>query len=191
MMLTGAATFAEYEAAIALVRFTTSGDNVTNYGAATNRTISCVGQRRPDHSDPIIDTVTVTGINDAPVNTPGAAMNFTEDTTGNVGAEGVPPTPVGNAVTGISVFDVDANPATQDITVTLSRRRRHAHHPHQRGRRHRRGRRDRRQRHRHDRHHRHPEPDQHDAGGDEPGLHRPAGRRGRAERPDLHPAGQL
>ena len=71
-------------------------------------------------SDEIRNTVTVTGINDAPVNTPGAAMNFTEDTTGSLGAEGVPPTPVSNAITGISVFDVDADPATQDIIVTLS-----------------------------------------------------------------------
>jgi Ca2+-binding RTX toxin-like protein len=120
MTLTGISTFNNYEATIAMVRFHTSGDNPTNYGAATNRTISWAVSDGLNHSDPVSTTVTVTGINDAPVNTAGAAMNFTEDTTGHAGAAGVPPTAPSNAVTGISVFDVDADPATQDITVTLS-----------------------------------------------------------------------
>ena len=115
MTLSGVDTFNDYEAAIALVRFNTSGDDVTAYGAATNRTISWAVSDGLNHSDPVSTTISVTGINDAPVNTAGAAMNFSEDTTGNAG--GTPPV---NAVTGISVFDVDADPATQDIVVTLS-----------------------------------------------------------------------
>ena len=40
MILSGANTFNNYEAAIALVRFNTSGDNVTAFGAAQSRGIS-------------------------------------------------------------------------------------------------------------------------------------------------------
>ncbi|HYD12677.1 MAG TPA: Ig-like domain-containing protein [Allosphingosinicella sp.] len=107
MRLTGITTFNNYEATIALIRFNTSGDDVTAFGAAQTRTISWAVSDGLNHSDPVSTTISVTGINDAPVNTVGAAMNFTEDTSAN-------------PVTGISVFDVDANPATQDITVTLS-----------------------------------------------------------------------
>lgn len=115
MSLTGITTFNNYEATIALVRFNTSGDDPTAYGQATSRTISWAVSDGLNHSDPVSTTVSVTGINDAPVNTPGAAMNFNEDTTGNTAS--APPV---NVVTGISVFDVDADPATQDIIVTLS-----------------------------------------------------------------------
>jgi hypothetical protein len=120
MTLTGAATVAEYAAAIALVQFSTSGDNVTNDGSATTRTVKASVFDGLLYSDEISAVVTVTGINDAPVNTPGAAMNFNEDTTGHVGAAGVPPTAPSNAITGISVADTDTDPATQDVTVTLS-----------------------------------------------------------------------
>ncbi|HEX8582890.1 MAG TPA: hypothetical protein VF680_00585 [Allosphingosinicella sp.] len=61
------------------------------------------------------DEVTLTGINDAPVNTVGGAMNFIEDTLGN--ASSVPPV---NAITGISVSDANVDPATQDIELSLS-----------------------------------------------------------------------
>ena len=120
MVLTGAATVAEYKAAIELVTFSTSGDNVTNNGNSVTRTIHVSVSDGLTMSDEISVTVTVTGINDAPVNTPGAAMNFSEDTTGNVGAEGVPPTPVSNAITGISIADADADATTEDFTVTLT-----------------------------------------------------------------------
>ncbi len=120
MTLSGAATVAEYAAALNLVTFNTSGDNVTAYGNATSRIVSVSVFDGLLYSDEIHTNVTVTGINDAPVNTPGAAMNFTEDTTGHAGAEGIPPTAPRNAVTGISVFDVDADPANEDINVTLS-----------------------------------------------------------------------
>ncbi len=114
MLLTGTDTFNDYEAAIALVRFNTSGDDPTAYGQATNRTISWAVSDGLNHSDPVSTTVSVTGINDAPVNTMGAAMNFTEDTTGAAGPPAV------NAITGISVFDVDADPANQLMTFTFT-----------------------------------------------------------------------
>ena len=40
LTLSGAATFAEYNAALALVQFTSSGGNPTNFGADNSRTIS-------------------------------------------------------------------------------------------------------------------------------------------------------
>jgi hypothetical protein len=106
MVLTGAATVAEYQAAIQLVTFSTSGDDPTHYGSDTSRTIAASVTDGLSFSDEITATVAVTGINDNPVNTPGSAASTNEDTTVNL--------------TGVSVFDVDANPASQNITVTLS-----------------------------------------------------------------------
>ena len=164
MVLTGVATVAEYAAALDLVQFSTSGDNVTNDGNALTRTISASVFDGLLYSDEITATVTVTGINDAPVNTLGAAMNFTEDTTGTAGSR-CRRRPRSNAITGISVFDVDADPTTEDHHGHLERpaRRRSTSAPTSsaasppatspatappRS------------------HHRHPEPDQHDAGGE-------------------------
>lgn len=113
MTLSGTATYASYQTVLAQVRFSTSGDNITDYGQANSRTISFSVHDGLSWSDPATATVAVTGINDAPVNTAGTAMNFTEDTTGSFAG----PT---NAVTGISVSDVDADPATQAISVTLT-----------------------------------------------------------------------
>ncbi|WP_194792938.1 cadherin domain-containing protein [Caenimonas koreensis] len=107
MSLSGANTFANYAAAVALVRFNTSGDDVTAFGSATSRTIAWSVTDGLNFSDEIATTVTVVGINDAPVNTPGSAATVSEDSTSQT-------------ITGISVFDVDSNPATQSITVTLS-----------------------------------------------------------------------
>ncbi len=117
---TGNASFAAYQTVLDSVRFTNAGDNPTNYGNSPSRTISFTVFDGLINSDPATATVAIVGINDAPVNTSGAAMAFTEDTTGHAGAEGIPPTAPRNAVTGISVFDVDADPANEDITVTLA-----------------------------------------------------------------------
>jgi hypothetical protein len=106
MTLTGASTFNNYEAAIALVRFSVSGDNPTNYGSNTTRAISWTVSDGLDHSDEVSTTITVTGVNDAPVNAVPASDSGAEDTS--------------FAINGLSVSDVDADPATQNITVTLT-----------------------------------------------------------------------
>jgi Ca2+-binding RTX toxin-like protein len=112
MTLSGAATVAEYAAALQLVTFSTSGDNVTNYGTAGSRTTAASVFDGLLYSDEVTATITVTGINDAPVNTiQGAALAISED------AVNVVLSTTGNA---ISVFDVDADPATHNIVVTLS-----------------------------------------------------------------------
>jgi len=106
MVLTGAATVAEYQSAIASVTFSTSGDNVTNYGYSTSRTVSFSVFDGLSMSDEVHNNVNVVGINDAPINVPGGTAAGAEDTT--------------FALTGMSVSDVDADPAAQDIQVTLS-----------------------------------------------------------------------
>ncbi|HYF21943.1 MAG TPA: hypothetical protein VD929_00955, partial [Caulobacteraceae bacterium] len=108
MTLTGAATFSVYEALIASVRFNTSGDDPTAYGAAPTRTISWTVSDGLNHSDPVTATVAVTGINDAPVITlANGIVGTSEDSTNFV-------------LSGISVTDVDADPATQNVVATFS-----------------------------------------------------------------------
>jgi Ca2+-binding RTX toxin-like protein len=104
---TGNASFAAYQTVLDSVRFTNAGDNPTDYGASTSRIISFTVTDGLLNSDPATATVLVVGINDAPVNTVGAAAAVSEDSSANT-------------IAGVSVFDVDANPATQDIVVTLS-----------------------------------------------------------------------
>ena len=108
MSLTGVSTFDAYETLLQTARFTVSGDNPTNYGTATNRVINWTVSDGILNADAGTATVTVNGINDAPVNSVGAGGSIAEDVGGPV------------TITGISVSDVDADPATQDITVTLT-----------------------------------------------------------------------
>jgi Ca2+-binding RTX toxin-like protein len=107
MSLTGVSTFDAYETLMQTARFTVSGDNPTYYGTATSRVLAWTVSDGILNADAGTATVTVTGINDAPVNNVGAGGTVAEDV-GTI------------AVTGISVSDVDADPATQDITVTLT-----------------------------------------------------------------------
>src|SRR5207253_4915715 len=102
---TGLATLAQYQTVLNSVRFTNAGDNPTNYGFNTSRTISFTTFDGLAHSDPATTTLTVVGINDAPVNTVKSPQAASEDT--------------GKVITGLSVADPDADPATQNITVTL------------------------------------------------------------------------
>jgi hypothetical protein len=120
MTLSGPATVGEYKTALESVQFSTSGDDITAYGTAPNRTIALSVFDGLDYSDEISATVSVTAINDAPENTPGAAMTYVEDTTGNAGSVVIPLAGPVNAVTGIIVFDVDADPAVDEIEVILS-----------------------------------------------------------------------
>jgi Ca2+-binding RTX toxin-like protein len=109
MILTGASTFAGYQAALAAIQFQATGDNPTNYGANGTRTISYSVTDGLMLSDEVHATVTVTGVNDAPVNANAGADSGAEDTTFNIA--------------GLSVSDVDANPAAaggQQLTVTLT-----------------------------------------------------------------------
>ncbi len=106
LTLTGNASFAAYQTVLDSVALTAAGDNPTNYGANTSRTVSFTVTDGLLNSDPATATVAVTAVNDAPVNTVPGAIATGEDTS--------------VAVTGLSVSDVDADPAADVITVTLS-----------------------------------------------------------------------
>jgi VCBS repeat-containing protein len=88
------------------VRFTNAGDNPTAYGTSTSRTISFNTFDGLAYSDPASATVSVVGINDAPVNTVPGAQTVTED--------------AAKVISGLSVADPDADPASQVLTVTLA-----------------------------------------------------------------------
>ncbi|MDE8651299.1 cadherin domain-containing protein [Novosphingobium album (ex Liu et al. 2023)] len=107
LTITGPGSAAQYQAMLTALTFSNSGDNPTLYGASQTREISFTTFDGLAHSDPVSATVTVVGVNDAPVNTVGAAAPGAEDA-------------ASIAVTGISIADVDADPANQALQVTLS-----------------------------------------------------------------------
>ena len=73
MTLTGNALLDDYEDALARVQIRVDGDNPTNYGTATTRTISFSTFDGLLYSDEVSANVTVAGINDAPVNDAGGS----------------------------------------------------------------------------------------------------------------------
>ncbi len=107
MTLSGVQTLDNYEAALALVAYSISGDNPDNYGDSPTRTLSYSLYDGLLYSDESHATVTIAGTNDAPVNTTGGPVALLETD---------PPA----AITGLLVTDVDADPANDAIEVTLS-----------------------------------------------------------------------
>jgi VCBS repeat-containing protein len=105
MTLTGASSFANYNAALALVSYSVSGDNPDGYGAHTTRTLAYSVTDGLLSSDEQVVTVSIAAVNDAPVNSTGGAVVVAEDSSG--------------AVSGLAVHDPDANPASDVVSVTL------------------------------------------------------------------------
>jgi hypothetical protein len=103
MTLTGVNSFANYEAALALVGYSISGDNPDANGAAPTRTLSYSVSDGLLYSDEYAATVTIAATDDAPVNTTGGPVSTSED------AASV-------AIAGLSVSDVDSG----SLTVTLA-----------------------------------------------------------------------
>jgi VCBS repeat-containing protein len=111
LTLTGYDTLANYQAVLAMVNYRSTGDNPTNYGANASRTITWTvsdgalgipaGQVNSQTS-----TINIAASNDAPVNTVPGAQSLNED--GSL------------AISGVHISDVDANPASATVTVTLS-----------------------------------------------------------------------
>ncbi|TCS16119.1 M10 family metallopeptidase C-terminal domain-containing protein [Caulobacter sp. BK020] len=111
LTLTGYDTIANYQAVLAAITYWTTGDNPTNYGLNTNRTITwTVSDGTPDVPGGAVNsgttTINIAAVNDAPVN------GSVSSATGNEDAS--------IAVTGLQISDVDANPALQTVSVTLS-----------------------------------------------------------------------
>ncbi|HEY2884976.1 MAG TPA: DUF4347 domain-containing protein, partial [Rhizomicrobium sp.] len=79
MSLSGVDTVANYNTALDDVKFVASGDNPTNYGTDTSRTVSYVVSDGLLSSAAVTSTVSVTGVNDAPKNTLPGAQSVNED----------------------------------------------------------------------------------------------------------------
>ena len=107
MTLAGISSFANYNAALALVGYSISGDNPDAYGAAPTRTLSYSVSDGLVSSDEFDATVSIGAVNDAPVNTDGGPVAW-------------PKSAGPTAITGLAVSDVDASPAADTIQVTLS-----------------------------------------------------------------------
>jgi Ca2+-binding RTX toxin-like protein len=111
LTLTGYDTLANYQTALANIRYWATGDNPTNYGLNTNRTITwTISDGTPDVPGGAINsgttTITLSAVNDAPVNGTVSSATGNEDTA--------------IAVTGLQISDPDANPALDTVTVTLT-----------------------------------------------------------------------
>ena len=110
LTLSGYDTIAHYQAVLAGLTYWATGDNPTNYGANNSRTITWTID---DGTQGVLagsvnsttTTINIAAVNDAPVNTVSSA-------TGNEDSN--------IAVTGLHISDVDANPASDNVTVSLS-----------------------------------------------------------------------
>jgi hypothetical protein len=110
LTLTGYDTFANYQTILSQVQYNTTGDNPTNYGNNTTRTLQWTvsdgalnvpfGAQNSGST-----TLTIDAVDDPPVNTVPGSQSVMEGS--NL------------SVTSLHVSDVDADPANQNITVTL------------------------------------------------------------------------
>jgi hypothetical protein len=105
LTLSGHATLADYNTVLSSIQFSTASHNPTLYGTDATRTLTWI-VNDGSSSGSTTSTIAVTGVDDAPVNQVPGAQTASEDRT--------------LAITGLSVSDVDANPASDIITVTLS-----------------------------------------------------------------------
>jgi hypothetical protein len=111
LTLSGVDTLAHYQTVLNAVSYNTTGDNPTNYGNATTRTITwTLSDGAPNVPDggqnQTTTTLTIDAVDDPPVNTVPGAQSVMEGS--NL------------SVTTLHVTDPDADPANQNVTVTLS-----------------------------------------------------------------------
>ncbi|MBO9707843.1 MAG: M10 family metallopeptidase C-terminal domain-containing protein [Caulobacter sp.] len=111
LTLSGLDTIAHYQSALAGLVYWATGNNPTNYGANTTRTITwtisdgTIGVLAGSVNS-TTSTISIAAVNDAPVNS--ASISATGSENADI------------AVTGLQISDVDANPASATMTVTLS-----------------------------------------------------------------------
>jgi hypothetical protein len=112
LKLTGAASQADYQTALAQVRYSHTGEDPTVGQTDLQRTIVVTVTDGAATSAPASATISIAAENDAPTNTvPAAVQTVTED------QNHVFSTATGNA---ISIADPDAESSQPDVTVTLS-----------------------------------------------------------------------
>ena len=79
LTLSGSSTVARYQAALESITFSSSSSNPTSFGTDTGRTISFVASDGTLNSNSLSSTVTVTGVDQAPVlSNGGNTVNYTE-----------------------------------------------------------------------------------------------------------------
>ena len=104
LAFSGTASAAQYQALLRTVTFENSSNNDPTASGADRGIVWTLNDGISGGSQS--STVTVSAANDAPVNNLPASPSIGED--------------VQTAITGLSITDADADPATDDITVTLS-----------------------------------------------------------------------
>ena len=108
---TGAATKATYQTLLQSVKFSTASDNPTLYGASPTRSISVVVKDDTAvSSNTAISTITVTPVNDAPVQATGSTLNYTEN-----GASAA----INSSITVTDVDNTTLSTATVSITTNF------------------------------------------------------------------------
>ena len=98
------AAVADYQALMQAVQFGSTSENPTNFGANPTRTLGWGLSDGEDYSSPAQTTqITITALNDAPVNTVPGAQTVAEDT--------ILP------IVGVSVADIDSSALTTTLSV--------------------------------------------------------------------------
>jgi hypothetical protein len=98
------ATAANYQALMRAVQFVSTSENPTNFGANPTRTLGWGLSDGENYSSPATTTlITITALNDAPVNTVPGAQTVAEDT--------ILP------IVGVSVADIDSSALTTTLSV--------------------------------------------------------------------------
>ncbi|QIG96696.1 cadherin repeat domain-containing protein [Bradyrhizobium sp. 6(2017)] len=80
LTLTGTATVAQYQAALASVTYQNTSDNPSGLA----RTVTIITNDGSANSAPVTDTINVTPVNDPPVTTAGGTLNYTENQAASV-----------------------------------------------------------------------------------------------------------
>ena len=111
LTLTNYDTIAHYQQVLASVTLQANSDNPDNYGANKTRTLTwTVSDGQPNipagSRNSATSSLTIDAVNDAPVN----HMPIAQTTTNGIS----------HAISGLSISDVDANPASDGMTVTLT-----------------------------------------------------------------------
>src|SRR6266508_4465780 len=105
LVFDGPAAVADYQALMQAVGFGSTSENPTNFGANPTRTLGWGLADGENYSSPAQTTqITITALNDAPINTVPGGQTVAEDTT-------LP-------IVGVSVADIDSSALTTTLSVT-------------------------------------------------------------------------
>jgi hypothetical protein len=110
LTLSGYDTLAHYQTALSQLQYNATGNNPTNYGNNTTRTVTwqvndgAIGN--PVGPNQTTTTLNIDAVDDAPVNNLPASPSINEDTLATI--------------SGLTITDVDADPANHNIQVAFT-----------------------------------------------------------------------